>query len=124
MRDRLTVRLDDANAEWLASEADDRDRSKAWVINQLLNAARGTDSAYPSAGGDSVTTEMTDGDAVTDDTVTGRHQHGDEVTTRLDDLEERLAELEAREAARDELAGDRFTVDEEGASEDETSPPP
>lgn len=123
MGDRLTVRLDEANAEWLADEADDRDRSKAWVLNQAIRAARGEESAYSHRSGGAVTTKTTDGDSVTGEHVTDRHHDGDDLRERVDDLEDRVAELEAREASRDALAEDRYTVDDDESESGHAVPP-
>ena len=46
MSDRFTVLLDEENADWLDAEATDRDRSKAWIVNEALRAAHGELSIY------------------------------------------------------------------------------
>lgn len=151
---RFTVRLDDDSlAEWVNSEADDRDRPKAWVIAEAVRAAKGEESTYAHRGGaDGTVTHQPDSDGIGAER-TGEHRSGAGSTTesgagrtdahrdgadssevdvlreRVDDLEERLAELEARESARDELAGDRYAVsdaeedDQERTDESHAVPP-
>lgn len=44
--ERFTVRLDDERAAWVDEQAEQRDRSRAWVIRQAVDAARGDESAF------------------------------------------------------------------------------
>lgn len=44
---RFTVRLNDEQAAWVEQEADDRDRSQAWVLAEVVDAVReGAESVY------------------------------------------------------------------------------
>lgn len=125
MSSRFTARLDDDLAEWVNSEAEERDRPKAWVLSEAIRAAKGDESTYAHRGGaDSTATHQPDGDG-DGATRTGEHRDGAERTDgelreRVDDLEERVAELEAREESRDALAGERYTV---GAEDDDDDSP-
>jgi hypothetical protein len=84
---RFTVRLDDSNAEWVDTESDDRDRPKAWVINEAIRAARGAESTYSHRDGDESTAPVrTDAHLDSDESTDAHH----------DDLRERVAELEER----------------------------
>lgn len=61
MGERLTVLLDDDNADWVTSEATERERSKAYIINEALRTARGEASTYEVStasvnGGEAFTT--------------------------------------------------------------------
>lgn len=47
---QFTVCLDDERAEWVAEQAEQRGVSRAWVFRQVVDAARGADSAYADAG--------------------------------------------------------------------------
>lgn len=81
MSERFTVRLDEDAAEWVEAEADARDRSKAWIIQQAIAGARGTDSVF------------------TDAERTGSHQSAPmrtdaHLTDRVETLEARVAALE------------------------------
>ena len=118
MGEELTVRLDDSNAEWLGAEADERNRSKEWVLEQAIRAARGVDSVYSRGEeGDVANASPSDEDA-TD------HGDGESLRSRVDDLEARVAELEARESARDALAEDRYTVDDDAIDAENHAVPP
>jgi len=87
---RFTVRLDDADAAWVEREADDRDRSKASVIEQAVRGARGVDSIYAVRGG----ADRTGADR------TGQTQELlKTLETRLERLEERV-ETVAEEGAQ------------------------
>jgi hypothetical protein len=71
---RLTVSLDDDQDDWLEAEADRRDRSKAHVMRQLIDAHR------------------------TGEVSTDAHHPADDVADlreRVSTLEDRLAELES-----------------------------
>lgn len=59
---RFTVRLDDNSdlAEWVEQQADQRDRSKAWVVRESLAAAAGRESVY--AGANRTGADHTDAD--------------------------------------------------------------
>jgi hypothetical protein len=44
---RFTIRLDDAQADWVEQEANRRDRSQAWVLSEVVDAVReGGESVY------------------------------------------------------------------------------
>lgn len=86
---RLTVSFTDGQFAWVQEQADERDRPKKWVIQQAVDGARGEESVY----GDMVTP----GDTSTDRTAPGDTS----IHQRLDELEQRLADLEAGEASPD-----------------------
>lgn len=110
MSERFTVRLDDEATEWVEAEADARDRSKAWIIQEAVDAARGTASVFTGA-------ERTD--AV---------RTGADLTERLDELEERLAALEAdrpaEPVATDAADGGAAGTTDSAADEAPTRGPP
>jgi len=82
---RLTVRLDDDLADWVADEAERRDRSKAYVVEEAVAAHRSdthdTDATRSDANG-------------TDSDRTDAHRIASKrLDARLTAIEEQLAEL-------------------------------
>jgi len=75
---RLTVRLDDEAAAWVEQMQEQHDRSRAWVIREAVDLARGDPSAFGGAEG-------------TGAHRGGPHRDGAEGTA---DLRERVDELE------------------------------
>jgi hypothetical protein len=71
---RFTIRLDDAQADWVEKEADRRDRSQAWVLGEVVDAVR--------EGGESVYTAPDSTDA-----HRTASQHTDAVREQLDRIE-------------------------------------
>jgi len=96
MSERFTVRLSEDNAEWIESESQDKDRSKAWVIDEVVSALRGAESTYSHRSG---------ADAL-DNVATGDDVDGDieDVRDRLDQLENRVDELEAEDPPQKDIA--------------------
>jgi len=43
-KEQFTVRLDEAQAAWVDDEAERRDRSRAWILRESVDLARGADS--------------------------------------------------------------------------------
>jgi hypothetical protein len=84
--ERFTVRLDDEAAAWVEQMQEEHDRSRAWVIREAVDLARGEPSAFGGAEG-------------TGAHRGGPHRDGAESTTdlrdRVDALEQRLDALEA-----------------------------
>jgi hypothetical protein len=95
--ERFTVRLDDEAGAWVEQMQEEHDRSRAWVIREAVDLARGE----PSAFGGAESTGAHRG---------GPHRDGAEGTA---DLRERVDELEARIAALE--AGADTPPDSEGA---------
>lgn len=48
--ERFTVRLDEEQARWVEDEAERRDRSRAYILREVVDLARGADSMYGDAG--------------------------------------------------------------------------
>ena len=109
MGEKLTIDLDDTTMAWLVAEADERNRSKEWVLEQSIRAARGIDSVYRRDEQNSVA------EASPNEGEETNHSDDEDLRTRINDLEDRVAELEARESARDALAEDRDTVDDDAS---------
>lgn len=87
---RFTVRLDEDDAKWIQQQADERDRSKAWVIEQAVKAARGAGSTYAHRGG-----AHRSGADRTDAPAGESSDGGTSLRDRVDELEQRLADLES-----------------------------
>ena len=87
MGERFTARLSEENAEWIETEAQERDRSKAWVLNEVVSAIRGAESTFSHRTGANHT-----GAHRTDDDV-----DLEDVLDRLADLEQRVGDLEEDE---------------------------
>jgi hypothetical protein len=83
--ERFTVRLHDEAAAWVEQMQEKHDRSRAWVIREAVDLARGQPSAFGGAEG----TGAHRGEA---------HRNGAEGTAdlreRVDELEERVAAIE------------------------------
>lgn len=109
---RLTVSFTEEQSQWIQEQAEQHDLPKRWVIQQAVDAARGEESAYS----DVVRTgENSTHQAAPDNT--NSHQR---LAERVDDLEARLADLEATVAS-----GDAETSTEPAAgSEREPDPQP
>jgi hypothetical protein len=83
---RFTVRLDaedeDDPGTWVEDEADRRDRTKAWVIREAVNAARGADSVYASDEGDSPDVDADALDAAVDRLLAAVEARGEDAPVR------------------------------------------
>lgn len=79
---RFTVTFTDEQTDWIEREAEARNRKKAWVVRTAVDAARGAESVFTGANH-------------TEPVRTGANH-----TDRVDELEQRLADLEDVVAAR------------------------
>lgn len=101
---RFTVRLDDERAAWVDEQADQRDRSRAWVIREAVDLARGEESAFGAVRTDAESTgEVNTGAVRTDD-----------VLAAIDELAERLEAVE--DALQERTGPEAETSDSEAAS--------
>ncbi len=95
--ERFTVHLDDERAEWVAEQAEQRDASRAWVLRQAVDAARGADSVYTDSGADRTADRLDDRLArieaavATDVDGSGADRTADPVEARIDDLVDGVA---------------------------------
>lgn len=85
MGERFTARLSEDNAEWVETEAQERDRSKAWVLDEVVSAIRGAESTFSHRTG----ADHTDAHRTADDGT-----DLEDVLDRLADLEQRVDDLE------------------------------
>jgi hypothetical protein len=110
MGERFTARLSEENAEWIETEAQERDRSKAWVLDELVSAIRGAESAFSHR---------------TDAEHTDAHRTADDGTD-LEDVLDRLADLEQRvdnlEGADESAASEEFDKAADGLSDTDDGP--
>lgn len=114
--ERFTVRLDDEAAAWVEQMQEEHDRSRAWVIREAVDLARGDPSAFGGA-------ERTGAHRG------GPHRDGAESTAdlrdRVDALEQRLDALEAeRDTPADSEAAHSGAESVAGRDDADPSPVP
>jgi hypothetical protein len=105
----FTVRLDEDAAAWVNEQTEERDRSKAWVVREAVDAVGGAPSVYDAP-------ERTDAEP------TGAHRTGAEHTAVLADLRDRVDDL-AEQVANLEGAGVDDVEDPDPAESGGSSPP-
>ena len=89
---RFTIRLDDAQADWVEQETDRRDRSQAWVLGEVVDAVReGGESVYTAP--DSIDAHRTAPD------------HTDAVRKQLDRIEADVTAVREAVEREDDAGG-------------------
>jgi len=115
--ERFTVRVDADAGEWIDEQQDRYDQSRAWVIREAVDLARGEESVFGAER-----TGAHRGDAHR----TGADRTGD-LRDRVAELEERLAAVEDAVSSRENDAIDSMPADgraetPEGQEDDSLSP--